>query len=251
MKKVIVFFLIISIVVAISSCDSYTNISSETFSSAPVTGSSLVNSANTSSSQSTVQSSISSQSTSSPSSLQTNGDSSSGTRLMDADLKVAYNNIVISDKVPIGQIAEALGVQFSETGANITQISHGNSGKYDYSWNTLSYPSKKNMDMIIYYVINKTLKTTTLVNIIVYKGRVGRNISNGSSLSDLFLAYGNVEPSGDTSSTDSYDYYTTPDDEDYSISFIVDIQMKKVTTIYINYGSNKVMDELGLVSLVD
>jgi len=164
------------------------------------------------------------------------------------DFEVQYNNIMINNKLPITQIEQGLGIKFEDFGENIEQIGCGDSEGYNYIWNTLYFPNKENCDIEIWYIINKTLNTTTITSLFITNGKVNKNISIGDSVSDLLKAYG--EPNAQYSLSDTtnglYAYRLDSSNSNYEIRVIVDVETKKIKKVCIDYESDKIMNELDM-----
>ncbi|MFC5702732.1 hypothetical protein ACFPVX_15630 [Cohnella faecalis] len=164
------------------------------------------------------------------------------------DLDVTYNGIILNDQIPFEELTSKLHLSMEENNESITTRVAGEAKGKDYAWYQVSYPNKENTDFIFDYLYNATDKSGRIVSIKLIKVPTKRGISIGDSLEKTKEAYGkNLVSEPETETTNSLAFLV----ENKGISFTYDKKTEKMVDIFIDYDSNKAMDEMDIPSLED
>lgn len=170
--------------------------------------------------------------------------------ITEKDFDIYYRNNIINDEVPLKKIATELGFAVGETNDDIyCKVSTENNGN-EYGWYVVHYPSENNEEIRIEYLRNETLKIEYLVSIELFNASAStsRNISVGDNFEKLINAYGDdVERMDGTSTTYTYSYMLDTE-LGKGITMTTFRDTGKIMSIYIDYGSNKAIEEAGIVA---
>ncbi|WP_239616823.1 hypothetical protein [Cohnella mopanensis] len=168
--------------------------------------------------------------------------------ISDDDLDVNYNGIILNDQISLEELTSNLHLSIEEDNESIFTRVAGEVNGIDYAWYQVSYPNKEQTDFIFDYLYNATNKSGRIVSIELKNVPTKRGIIVGDSLEKIKLTYGNNLVSETATETTNDISLLVKNKE---IRFTYEKRTGNIVDIFIDYDSNKAMEEMDIPSLED
>ncbi|MCC3380192.1 hypothetical protein ACFQ5D_19040 [Paenibacillus farraposensis] len=165
-----------------------------------------------------------------------------------ADLDVIYNGLTLNNKTPLKDLTSKLHIPIGETNKNIRIRAAGEVNGMSFDWYQVSYPDKENEELRFDYLYNETLKSGRIVSINLINVPTKRGIIVGDTIEKIKFAYGKdvaEEPQTQTISDISFMV------DNYELRFTILKKTGKISGIYIDFDTNKAMEESDIPNLED
>lgn len=167
------------------------------------------------------------------------------------DFDVNYLGIILNDKTSLEMLSTKLNITINEDKEDNNTIDTrgtGSNNDMDYYWFQISYPNKDQADLVFDYLYNATTNTGRIVSIDLKNIPTRRGISVGNTIEQIKQVYGNdIISKPDTDNT----FYTELMLGNNELIFMYEKETGKVNDIYIDFDSNKAMEEMDITGFGD